>query len=191
MKILRGLQLKLIKISKKLNVFRFWLLRKSLGFDAANLLLQRLDKASVKTILINNGAVIGENSDLETGLVFHNCKDYSNLIVGNNCHVGKNCFFDLRGKVVICDNVVISMRTNFITHQDVTKSGLRKIYPATYSDIIVRNSSYIGANATILQGVEIHSFAIVAAGSVVTENVSEETLVGGVPAKFIKKIVKI
>ena len=183
-----GLQRKFKALNTKINLFRFWLLKTLLGFDAANIFLQRLDKGSIQSVLKINGATIGENCDIETGFVFHNSKDYSNLIIGNNCHIGKNCFFDLRGKVFIENNVVISMQTAFITHQDMNQSGLREKYPASYGNIVVKSNSYIGANATILQGVIVDDFAMVASGSVVTKNVDSYTMVGGVPAKLIKKI---
>jgi acetyltransferase-like isoleucine patch superfamily enzyme len=183
-----GLQRKLKSLNKNLNIFRFCLLKTLFGFDAANAFLQKADKASVQSILKKNGAMIGKNCDIETGHIFHNCKKYSNLIIGNNCHIGKNCFFDLRGRVVIEDNVVISMQNTFITHQDMNQSGLKEKYPAIYGDIVVKSNSYIGANAMILQGVIVNGFALVAAGSVVTKNVAEYSMVGGVPARFIKKI---
>jgi len=47
---------------------------------------------------------------------------------------------------------------------------------------------WIGANATICQGVEIGDGAVIAAGAVVNKNVEKNTVVGGVPAKFIKNI---
>lgn len=47
---------------------------------------------------------------------------------------------------------------------------------------------WIGSNATILPGITIGDGAIIAAGAVVTKDVEEKTVVGGVPAKFIKKI---
>ena len=185
-----GLQRKLKALNKNINLLRFWFLKTLLGFDLANIFLQRLDKDSIQAVLKKNGAIIGEKCDIETGLIFHNCTDYSNLIIGNNCHIGKNCFFDLKGKVIIEKNVVISMQTTFITHQDMNQSGLKTKYPATSSDILVKNNSYIGANATILQGTTVNEFAMVAAGSVVTKKVAEYTIVGGVPAKLIKKFEK-
>lgn len=49
---------------------------------------------------------------------------------------------------------------------------------------------WVGPNATILQGVTIGDDAIVAAGAVVTKDVAPGTIVGGVPAKFIKTVAE-
>ena len=58
-------------------------------------------------------------------------------------------------------------------------------YPAP---IVLGRNVWIGSNATILQGVTIGDNAVVAAGAVVTKDVAANTVVGGVPAKFIKSI---
>lgn len=170
------------------NIIKFCILSKLLGFENANAFLRRIDKNSLIPILKRNGATIGDNCDIESPLIFHNCADFSNLIIHNNCHIGKNCFFDLRGKVIIEDNVVISMQTTFITHQDLNRSELKSIYPATADDIIIKSNCYVGANVTILKGVIINESAVIAAGSVINKNVGSYSVVGGVPAKFIKKI---
>ena len=52
--------------------------------------------------------------------------------------------------------------------------------------IIIGNHVWIGMNVTILKGVRIGDGAIVAAGAVVTKDVPENTLVGGVPARVLK-----
>lgn len=171
-----------------LNLLRFWTRKKLLGFDVANLFLQRVDKISLQLILKNNGASVGNYCDIETGLIFHNCKDYSNFIIGNNCHIGKNCFFDLRDTITIGNNVVISMRCNFITHIDMNKSPLRDKYPGCSSSIGIKDNSYIGAGVSILKGVQIGKNVIVAAGAIVTKNVEAFSMVGGMPAKFIKEL---
>ena len=49
---------------------------------------------------------------------------------------------------------------------------------------------WLGANVTVLPGVTIGDNAIVAAGAVVTKDVEPNIIVGGIPAKFIKKILK-
>ena len=172
------------------DVKEFCLRKRILGFENANAFLRRLDKNSIISILVKNGASIGTGCDIESPLIFHNCSDFSNLIIGNNCHIGKNCFFDLRDKVIIEDNAVISMQCTFITHTDINKSELRKIYPTTQAPIYIERNTYIGANSTVLEGVRIGENSILAAGSVVIEYVPPYTMVGGVPAKIIKNLVK-
>jgi acetyltransferase-like isoleucine patch superfamily enzyme len=170
------------------NLLRFSLRQTLIGFDVANQFIQRVDKMSVHLILRRNGAKIGENCDIETGLVFHNCNNYSNLIIGNNCHIGKNCFFDLRDKIIICDNVVISMKVTFITHIDISKSPLSFKFRTTSSLITVKDGAYIGANSTILMGVSLGKESFVAAGALVKVSVNDELMVGGVPARIIKSL---
>ena len=57
-----------------------------------------------------------------------------------------------------------------------------------FKPIRIGNKVWIGANATILQGVTIGEGAIVAAGAVVTRDVEPRTVVGGIPARFIKSV---
>ena len=170
------------------NLLRFNLLNFFLGFSYANLLVGRIDKKSLKLILNRNGAVIGQNCDIETGLVFHNCNDYSNLIIGNNCHIGKNCFFDLKDRIIIKENVVISMQNTFITHIDLSKSKLSGLFPKKHKSITINNNAYLGTGAIILAGVELGENCFVAAGSIVNKNIEPNVMVGGVPAHKIKSL---
>jgi acetyltransferase-like isoleucine patch superfamily enzyme len=170
------------------NLISFTIRKYLIGFDVANHFLQRVDKVSLQLILRKYGAQIGNSCDIESGLIFHNCKDYSNLIIGDNCHIGKNCFFDLRGKIIIHSNVVISMKVSIITHQDLNKSDLKIIYPAVVGNVEIHKNCYIGVNATILKGVCIHPNSILAAGSLVLSSVQANTIVGGIPSNFIKNI---
>ncbi|MFW6224894.1 MAG: acyltransferase [Bacteroidota bacterium] len=183
-----GINNKLRKLLMYWNLFLFNWRKALLGFDVANQFLQRVDKNSVQLILRKNGASIGKDCDIETGLIFHNCKDYSNLIIGNNCHIGKNCFFDLRDKVDIKNNVVISMQCTFITHIDMNKSVLRNSYPSTNAPIQIRDNSYLGAKVTVLKGNKIGNNVIVAANSLINTNIENFCLIAGSPAKKIKDI---
>ena len=54
--------------------------------------------------------------------------------------------------------------------------------------IHIKKNAWIGANATILQGVTIGENAVVAAGTVVSKDVPDNTIVGGIPAKIIRTI---
>lgn len=67
----------------------------------------------------------------------------------------------------------------------LTPEDRKTTYPAP---IVLGKNVWIGSNATILQGVTIGDNAIVAAGAVVTKDVAANTVVGGVPAKFIRNI---
>lgn len=58
----------------------------------------------------------------------------------------------------------------------------------TFKPIRIEDKVWFGANVTICPGVTIGEGAIVAAGAVVTKDVAPRTIVGGVPAKFIKKL---
>lgn len=58
----------------------------------------------------------------------------------------------------------------------------------SYAPIHIGKNVWIGANATVLAGVRIGDGAVVVAGAVVTKDVEPNTIVGGVPAKIIKKI---
>lgn len=76
-----GLYHKYRMLHAYINLVRFGLKKNLLGFDVANLFLQRVDKYSLLLIIRKYGAKIGESCKIETGLIFHNCKDYSNHII--------------------------------------------------------------------------------------------------------------
>lgn len=162
-----------------------------LGFNNANKKMQVIDKKAIIPVLKRNGANIGDGCDIESPLTFHNCQNYRNLTIGNHCHIGKDVFFDLKAPIIIEDSVTISMRATILTHFDVGKSPLREYnYKDISKKVIIKKGSYIGANAVILQGITIGECSLVGAGAVVTKDIPSFTIVGGVPAKQIKKISK-
>jgi len=159
-----GLRKPIRSIDANMQSFKFSLIKFFYGFEKANIYYKKCSKNSVLKILKRNKAKIGVNCDIEVGISFHNCKDYSNLTIGNNCHIGKNCFFDLKEKISIGNNVTISMGTSMLTHQDVGKSSLSKLYKKTNEMISVKDNAYIGANVSILKGVIIGKESLIAAG---------------------------
>ena len=68
------------------------------------------------------------------------------------------------------------------------ENKLSKLYPKMTAPVIIGADVWVGANATILPGVIIGDFSIIAAGAVVTKNVPSGVLVAGNPAIVKKKL---
>jgi acetyltransferase-like isoleucine patch superfamily enzyme len=169
------------------NIILFCIRKIIFDFEYANIFLINLDKYSTIEILKRNGAVIGKDCTVESGQTFHNCnKNYSNLSIGNNCYIGKNCLLDLKDKIEICNDVTIESKCTLLTHLDLSQSELSKKYIKSSKKTSVGCNSYIGSNSTILMGVGIGNNSYVLPGSVVITNVISETVVGGSPAVQIK-----
>jgi acetyltransferase-like isoleucine patch superfamily enzyme len=90
------------------------------------------------------------------------------------------------GGITIEDDVMIGPRVNLVTENHPLDPANRKALIA--KPILIRRNAWIGAGVTILPGVTIGENAIVAAGAVVSKDVEDNTIVGGVPAKFIRSI---
>ncbi len=161
------------------------------GFDNACNYLRLQDFPCLSLILKRYGAKIGKNCDIQNGITFHNCRNFRNLTIGDNCHVGKDCFFDLREKITIGNKVVISMRASLVTHIDMSKSDLSVLYPARCKPVSLGDNVYIGCGATILMGCKIGSSAIVAASALVKGTVPDNAVVAGVPARRVSNVSKI
>ena len=121
------------------SVIQFLFREHIFGFENACNYLKKVSSRAVIAIIRIRGGSVGKNTDIRDGIVFNNCSNFRNLIIGDDCHIGRECLFDLKSKVVIGDNVVISMRSTFITHIDMTKSRLSNVYPATSLPIIVED----------------------------------------------------
>lgn len=111
---------------------------------------------------------------------------------GKNIHLGKNvfinsgCRFQDQGGIYIGDNVLIGHNVVLATlNHDENPKKRGNLIP---SPIKIGNDVWIGSGATILSGVTIGDGAIIAAGAVVTKDVGSNTVVGGVPAKYIRDV---
>lgn len=113
---------------------------------------------------------------------------------GKNIHLGKDIFINAHcylmdgANITIGNNVFIGPYTGFYTSTHPLdykrrNAGLEKALP-----IKVGDNCWLGANVSVMPGVTIGNGCVIAAGSVVTKDVSDNTMVAGVPAKIIKKI---
>ncbi|MCR4943598.1 MAG: sugar O-acetyltransferase [Clostridium sp.] len=115
-----------------------------------------------------------------------------NTDCGKNLKIGKNVFFNSGVKIQDQGGVTIDDGA-LIGHNVVMATLNHSLIPNCRSNIIpapihIGKNVWIGSNSTICQGVTIGDGAVIAAGAVVVTDVPENTVYGGVPAKFIKNI---
>lgn len=117
-----------------------------------------------------------------------------NALIGQNCNINCNCFIE--NDVIIGDNVTIKsgvqvwdgvrIESNVFVGPNVTFTNdlvpRSKIYPDEFSKTILRTGCSIGANSTILSGVEVGEKALLGAGSVLTKSILPYTVWYGNPA---------
>ncbi len=109
-----------------------------------------------------------------------------NISIGKNVFINHACTFMDRGGITIEDNVLIGPKVNLVTTNHPINPVERR---ATISNpILIKKGAWIGIGVTILPGVTIGENSIVAAGAVVSKDVPDNVIVGGIPAKFIKSI---
>jgi acetyltransferase-like isoleucine patch superfamily enzyme len=109
-----------------------------------------------------------------------------NITIGKDVFINSGCHFQDQGGIEIGDGALIGHNVVLATiNHDLNPRKNRKNH---YAPIKIGTRVWIGSNATILPGVTIGNYAVVAAGAVVTRDVPAMTIVGGVPAKVLKVI---
>ena len=109
-----------------------------------------------------------------------------NITVGKNVFINTGCRFQDQGGIRIGNDVLIGHNVVLATlNHDFAPYNRATMHPAP---VHIEDRVWIGANATVVPGVTIGENSIVAAGAVVTKDVPPNTIVGGVPAKVLKKI---
>ena len=143
----------------------------------------------VTGLLRHFGASIGENTRVYTPLTLVNAgRDFTNLILGSNVYLGHGAGLDLKERIVVEDNVTISMGATMATHFHTGEIPLSARFPSKSGPIRIRGNVYLGSNVVVLSGVEIGGGSLIAAGAVVIVDVPPGVVAGGVPARVLKKI---
>lgn len=151
-----------------------------------------------KTAIISEESIIGNGTQIwvnvqirENVKIGSNCilsKDVyidQNVTIGNNCKI-QNGVSVYQG-VSIMDDVFVGPEVSFVNDKIPRAFNTQwKILPT-----LINKGASIGANSTILCGITVGEYAMVAAGSTVTKDVEPFTLVVGSPARYIYKIDKI
>ena len=144
-----------------------------------------------ETAIIDNSAQIGNGTK-----IWHFCHVMGTAKLGENCVLGQNVFIGTNVKLgnnvkvqnnvsvyegVICEDDVFLGPSMVFTNVTNPRSAANR--KDEFKTTLVKKGATIGANATILCGIEIGSFAFIGAGAVVTKSVAAYALVTGNPAK--------
>lgn len=131
--------------------------------------------------------IIGRQIDQSTIIFAPFYTNFGRFIqIGKNVFINHACSFLDMGGITIEDEVLIGPKVNLITENHPLNPADRKSLIS--KPILIKRNAWIGANASILPGVTIGENAVVAAGAVVSRDVADNSIVGGVPAKLIKQI---
>jgi acetyltransferase-like isoleucine patch superfamily enzyme len=125
------------------------------------------------------GMKIGSGSTLHMHASFYNP---INITIGEDSIIGEGAVLDGRDKLTIGNHVDIATDVMIYNSQHDIKDP---DFKAICSPVVIQDYVFIGPRAIILPGVTIKKGAVVGAGAVVTKDVEEYTIVGGVPAKQI------
>lgn len=168
----------------------------------AHLFMHKMSQEAIRiTMEINNRY----NSPEEQRLLFSKLWDIDvpesfglfppfNTDFGKNTHIGERvfinsgCKFQDQGGIFIGNDCLIGHNATLCTinhNQDPEHRGDMEFKPIHIGDKV-----WLGANVTVCPGVTIGEGAIIAAGAVVTRDVAPRTIVGGVPAKFLKNVTE-
>lgn len=137
------------------------------------------------TFLRSVGARVGKRCIFYSGVWIFPGR---NLVLGNDVDLARNVLITTSGRVEIGDRVLIGYGAMILSSNHSIPANRGEIFGSGHvnAPVVIGNDVWIGANSIILPGVQIGKGAVVAAGSVVTRDVEDFSIVAGVPAKLIR-----
>jgi acetyltransferase-like isoleucine patch superfamily enzyme len=113
-----------------------------------------------------------------------------NITLGRNAHINQYCcvWASKNSRIVLGDNLLMGPGVKiFSSNHRAALGSPMNAQPFVEKDIVIGDDVWLGANSVVVAGVTIGEGAIVAAGSVVTKDVPTYTIVGGIPARPLKR----
>jgi acetyltransferase-like isoleucine patch superfamily enzyme len=145
-------------------------------------------------ISIGDGTILGKNIVLTARKAFVEDIFTPEILIGNGCSIGDDAHITAVNKIIIGNNVLTGKKI-LITDNSHGESTIENmdVAPAKRSlyskgPVIIGNNVWIGEKVSIMPGVSIGESCIIAANSVVTKDIPSFCVVGGIPAKIIKKL---
>lgn len=164
----------------------------------------------IKVMLLEENIKLSKNVNLGKNIILKTT-DGGSIVIGDNVSIEANSYIYAQyGTIEINENTFIGYGTQIVAKESITigKDCLIASYCVirdnnhninsnqlinkqghTIAPIIIGNDVWIGTHCTITKDKTIHNGAVIGANSVVTKDVEEYSVVGGVPTKFIKKRV--
>ena len=125
----------------------------------------------------------GKGVNIEHGAFF---ASGAGITLGDHAGIGLDC--RVAGPLVIGDDVMMAPRVTIVTqnHEVSDLSKPMRLQTAPKKQVVIGNDVWIGTNAVIMPGITVGDHVIIGAGAVVTKDVPDYAVVGGIPARIIK-----
>lgn len=146
-----------------------------------------IDALSTKGVKIGNNVKIGDYTKIIcTGSIKNIGIGFE---IGDNCGIGEYCFFGAAGGIKIGNDVIMGQNIRFHSenHNYIDLNKPIRVQGVNAKGIEVGNDCWIGAGVCVLDGTRIGNGCVIAANSVVRGIIPDNVVIGGVPAKIIKK----
>lgn len=145
------------------------------------------NSADIDQIRDRLGEIIGRPLDKGTRVFTPFHTNFGRFIrIGRNVFVNHDCTFLDLGGITIEDDVLIGPKVSLISESHPLEPSRRTLL--LLNPVTIKRNAWIGAGAMILPGVTVGENSVVAAGAVVSKDVPDNTVVGGVPAKILRTI---
>lgn len=135
-------------------------------------------------VLKSLGVTIGKNCYISSNFKVY---DFNKLVIGDNIFINDYFWCNAKGGVKIGNDVLIGPNvTIHSSNHNFSKEGVFRLQGHTNKEVVIGSNVWLCASVVVLPGVKISDNIVVGAGSVVTKDLMESGVYGGVPAKYIK-----
>ncbi|GAA5646117.1 MULTISPECIES: sugar O-acetyltransferase [Vibrio] len=148
---------------------------------------QTSDEDTRRAILNDLLAQFGEGSVIRSPFC---CEFGQTISIGHNTFINMNATMLDGAHITIGNHVLIGPNAQFYTAGHSLDYRRRRTWETFCQPIVVEDDVWIGGNVVINQGVTIGARSVIAANSVVTRDVPPDSLVGGTPAKLIRRLTE-
>jgi len=147
-----------------------------------------------KNISIGNNVNIGKGSSIGAWNNYKGQKYNPSILIGDDCKIGEMAHITAINRIILGTGVLLGkyvlISDNSHGRNTLDELNIQPNNRTLYSkgEVIIGNNVWIGDKASILSGVHIGNYSIIAANSVVTKDIPENCVAGGCPAKVIRRI---